>query len=92
MVSLGSLNRLSGIRATQVGEPLAHRQEGLIHCASSDAVAGLAAGSVAVGEGEHVAELVLLTADITEGRVFPAGLAESDPGVEDLAVGASSLA
>ncbi len=92
MVSLGSDMRLSGIWETQVGDPLAHRQQGFIHCASSHAFAGLATGAVAMGEDEEVADLVFLTRDSTEGRVLPVLVAEGDPGVEDLGIGPLSLA
>ena len=67
MVPVRAWRRLSGIRFTQVGDPLPHRQKGLLHCISSDRSLLAVAESV----DKQVADFVITVGDITEGRGFP---------------------
>ena len=64
------VGQLSGIRLTQVGDPLADGSEGLTHCASADRVVGRSGLSVLDAIDEEEAELCFLARDITEGWVF----------------------
>ena len=82
MVAIGSLRWLAGILETQVGDPLAHCQEGVLHCASSDRVAGLAGLSVVEAEDQEEGESRL---GRHVGEMFGDGvfLAEAAPEVED---------
>ena len=75
---------LLGIEETQVGEPLAHRQEGLVHRARLDrSRAGSGSlGAVAHAKDEQVAELVFAIWDVAEGGVMAKFFAEGSPAPE----------
>ena len=74
------------IGLTQVGNPRAHHQKCIFHCVSVDRLlAGVASMLVVVvSEDEEVADLVVLSGDITEGWLSAQHLAEGDPGGKDL--------
>ena len=91
MVSFGSRNLFSGIVDTQVGEPLAHRQWGFVHCVSSDRLVGGSVTSATQGEDEHVAQFVFLAGDSTEGGILPEFATMFAPLSERGAVGVPSL-
>ncbi len=91
MVPVGSWSFFSEIPSTQVGDALAHRQEGFIHCVSSDRLVGLSCSSVAQTEHEEVGELGLLSLEITEGRQDIVSHAEVAPHGKDLVLGAQVL-
>ena len=84
---------LSGIEETQVGEPLAHRQEGLVHRARLDrSSAGSGSlGAVAHAEDEQVAELVFAIRDVAEGGVMAKFCAEGGPAPEGGGSASASL-
>ena len=73
--------------ATQLGDPLAHGEEGFSHCVSADRLVGAIAAPVAAahGEGDEVTQseffrgLVIISNDITEGRIDPVLGAELAP-------------
>ena len=67
MVSFGARNFFAGIWLTQVGDPLAHRQEGCFHLISLNTLVALASLAVAVPEDQEVGELGFGVKDITEG-------------------------
>ena len=83
MVSFVCGDRFSGIRLTQVGDPLADGQESFVHGISSDRLAGLAILAEPDAEDEEIAELVFLATDITEGRGDVVLRAEEFPESED---------
>ena len=60
MVLFASVRDLSGIFSTQVGDPLAHRQEGRAHAASFDGLSTTAGSAVSETKHEEVAELAWL--------------------------------
>ena len=72
---------LSGIEETQVGEPLAHRQEGLVHRARLDrSSAGSGSlGAAAHAKDEQVAELIFAIGDAAERGVLAKFGAEGGP-------------
>ena len=72
---------LSGIEETQVGEPLAHRQEGFVHRARLDRsrAGSTSSGATAHAEDEQVAELVFASGDAAESGVVAQLFAESGP-------------
>ena len=57
MVFFASFSDLSGILSTQVGDPLAHCQEGLAHAASFDRLSTVPFLSVAYAKDKEVAQL-----------------------------------
>ena len=67
MVVVGSWSFLSGIVVSQVGYPLAHRQEGFINGISSDRLATLPMASVSEPEDEEVCELGFGVCNSIEG-------------------------
>ena len=73
----------AGIWLTQVGNPLAHCQEGILYRVSSDRFAGLAGLAVAVGEDEQVADLGFRVGDRTETRGGSVGGTEGGPEGKD---------
>ena len=85
MVPLGARNFFAGIRDTQCGDPLAHGQERVLHCASSQRLASLGGESVAVAHGvdKEVGDFGFVQRDITEGRMFPEAGAGGGPILED---------
>ena len=83
MVSFSVGVRFSGIRFTQVGDPLPDGQESFVHGISSDRVTGLAILAEAGPKDEKVAEAVFETEDITEGRGDIVLGAEEFPVCED---------
>ena len=70
---------------TQCGDALAHSQEGVLHCASSDRFAGLVgnAASESGPEHEEVAESAFGVGDVTQARVLAEIGAEGGPVLED---------
>ena len=68
----------AGIWCTQVGDPLAHCQEGVRHCASADRATGLAVGAIAHSEDEEVGEPDVL-GYIAEGVVHAMLVTEFAP-------------
>jgi hypothetical protein len=66
MVPVRSWSRLAGIRETQLGDARAHCEEGTLHCASADRVAGLAEPGSADAEAEdkEVAQSGLTVGDV----------------------------
>ena len=72
---------LSGIRDAQVGDALAHGQEGCVHRVSPDRVVGGSKASVADPEDEEVVETLLLV-DSAEGRGDTDFFAELGPPAE----------
>ena len=68
------------------GDAHAHCQKCMFHCVSADRLfAGIATMLlVVVAKDEEVADFVIMRGDITEGWLATQGLAEGDPGGEDL--------
>jgi hypothetical protein len=92
MVPVRSRSFFSGIRDTQLGDPRAHGQECVLHCASADSDAGFGGGVLADAEAkdEEVAESGFGRLDVAEARLAVMLGAEVRPVVEDsLASGAS---
>ena len=89
MVAVGSRSLLSGIVLSQVGCPLAHRQEGFIDCVSSDRFATLPVASASEPEDEQAGELGFLIVDSVEGWADALLLAEFGPDAKCLALGGS---
>ena len=87
MVPVRVDRELSGIRLTQVRDPLAHHKKGFLHCISSDR------SLLAVQEGEEkeVGELVFVVGHVTEGWMALVHDAEPRPGTKGGVLGASSL-
>jgi hypothetical protein len=85
MEPVGSRNFFSGIRDTQCGDPLAHRQKGLLHCANAYREAGFWGNSAsdAVSIDKKVAQARFGVWDVTEGWIAPVGSAEVRPVVKD---------
>ena len=69
MVAWSARCGFSRIRLTQVGDPHAHHQKCIFHCVSADRLlAGVASMlAVAASEDEELADLVIVSRDITEG-------------------------
>ena len=88
-----SSSLLAGIRLTQCGDPLAHRDEDCLHCVSAHKFAGLGVGATAVADGvdEEVAQACFLQWDITEAWRSPVFLAELDPVLKLVAAAAPSF-
>ena len=82
----------AGIWLTQVGNPLAHCQEGVLYRVSSDRFAGLAGLAIAVGKDEEVADLGFRVGDRTETRGGSVGGTEVGPDGEDTLPGGIGLA
>ena len=88
-----SASLLAGIRLTQCGDPLAHRDEDCLHCVSAHRVAGLGVGTTAPAHGvdKEVAQSRFLQWDITEAWRSTVFFAELGPALEMVAAAASSL-
>ena len=71
---------------THVGDPRAHCQEGVRHCARADRATGLAGLAVVHAEDEEVGDTGVL-GYICEGVLDPVSVAEAAPEVEDVAAG-----
>ena len=85
--------REAGIWETQVGDPLAHRQQGVRDCASAQRLAGFAGFSAqAQGEDEQVAELDFRVLHGGERWAKTEGATEVGPITEDLVSGFGSFA
>ena len=84
MVPSGSWSLLAGIRLTQCGDPLAHRQEDFLHSASSHRFVGAArqALSLAQTKDEEIAQAGFLQWDVAEGRMVTKFAAELGPAFE----------
>ena len=84
MVLLGSRNFLPGIWETQVGDPLAHSEEELRHCISSDRLAGLLGHMPPLlgSEDKEIAEAGFRVWDGFECRGRPQFSTEGDPPLE----------
>jgi len=67
---------------TQVGDPLAHRQKGVLDCISCDRDTTGAFPSVAEAEDKEVGELVLGAKDVGEVRTDAKGFTEGGPEAE----------
>jgi hypothetical protein len=88
-----SSSLLAGIRLTQCGDPLAHRDEDCLHCVSAHRVAGLGVGATAPAHGvdKEVAQSRFLQWDITEAWRSSVFGAKLDPALEMVAAAASSF-
>ena len=87
MVPVRVDRELSGIRLTQVGDPLAHGKKGFLHCISADRSLLV----VPESEDKQVGELVLMVGHFTEGWMALVRGAEPRPCTEGGVLGASSL-
>ncbi len=91
MVVLRFRSFLSGIRLTQVGDPLSHCQQGFGYGISSDRLAGLANLSVSESKDQEEANLVFSSGDVLKVRLDNMLLAELGPTAKDGALGLSGL-
>ena len=91
MIPFSVAGGFSWIGCTHVGEPRADGNEGLVHCISTDRLAGLAGLSVAETEDEEVTEALVGVVDVMEGTGDPKFSAEGQPLSKDLVVGGTSL-
>ena len=69
-----------------MGEPLAHCQEGVLHCASADRATGLAVAAVSHAKDEWVGETGVV-GYIAEGVLHSMVVTELAPKCEDLGAG-----
>ena len=67
MVVFASFRDLSGIFFTQVGNPLAHRQEGRAHAASFDGLSTASSPAVPEAENEEVADFRFMAHHFPQG-------------------------
>ena len=86
MVAWSTRCGFARIGLTQVGDPRAHHQKCVFHCVSVDRLlAGVASMlAVVVSKDKEVADLVVMSRDITEGWLLAQRVAEGDPGGKDL--------
>lgn len=97
MVSDSAVNFFAGIWLTQFGYPLAHRQQGVRDCISSDRLTTFAFGSpfpslaVAEAKDHEVGELVFFARDVVEARTDAKGAAEACPQPKDGVAGVDGL-
>ena len=83
MVFFASFQEFSGIFATQVGDPLAHHQEGRAHAASFDGVSTASRPAVSEAENEEVADFRFRVHHFPQGWVDLEVVAEFGPEFED---------
>ena len=81
----------SGIRLTQVGDPLADGRDGVAHCSRSDRLVALSGASVAEAVDEEAGELSVGFGDVTEGEVAAEAVTEGLPVAHDPGVRLSGL-
>lgn len=83
MVPRSSASFFSGIRLTQVGYPLAHRQKGILDCSRSDRLVFLSFVAVSDAKDDEVGETMFVPRDVAEVRTDANGVAEGGPEAED---------
>ena len=93
MVPGSSRSFLAGILLTQCGNPRAHCQEDVLHCASSHRFAGRVRDTAPVAEAEdkEVAQPCFEQRDSAEGWMVSEFFAEAGPGAKDFVSGCSSF-
>ena len=91
MVPRSAASFFSGIRLTQVGYPLAHRQKGILDCSRSDRLVFLSFVAVSDAKDDEVGETMFVPRDVAEVRTDANGVAEGSPVAKDLAPAVFSL-